>query len=164
VVARELASAVRAALARLPDSQREVIYLHRFEQMSFAEIASVLDTSEGAVKLRAFRGYEKLREEILDFGCPHGSLCQELEKLEARSALAKAGARLLGVNLRFAERQLRALGHGNRASLLARDLVASLQGTLLLAHTMRSRAVLKERLSRIELWVDALPTRARRAS
>jgi RNA polymerase sigma factor (sigma-70 family) len=63
-VARERASAVRAALARLPDSQREVIYLHRFEQMTFAEIAAVFDTSEGAVKLRAFRGYEKLREEL----------------------------------------------------------------------------------------------------
>jgi len=63
-VARERASAVRAALARLPDSQREVIYLHRFEQMAFAEIAAVLGISEGAVKLRAFRGYEKLREEL----------------------------------------------------------------------------------------------------
>jgi len=63
-VARERASAVRAALGRLPDSQREVIYLHRFEQMTFAEIATVLGTSEGAVKLRAFRGYEKLREEL----------------------------------------------------------------------------------------------------
>jgi len=63
-VARERASAVRLALARLPDSQSEVIYLHRFEQMSFAEIAAVLDVSEGAVKLRAFRGYEKLREDL----------------------------------------------------------------------------------------------------
>jgi RNA polymerase sigma-70 factor (ECF subfamily) len=63
-VSRERVSAVRAALAGLPDSQREVIYLHRFEQMSFAEIADVLGTSEGAVKLRAFRGYEKLREEL----------------------------------------------------------------------------------------------------
>jgi len=64
LVARERACAVRAALARLPDSQREVIYLHRFEEMSFAEIGAVLGTSEGAVKLRAFRGYEKLREEL----------------------------------------------------------------------------------------------------
>src|SRR5260370_639043 len=63
-VAWERACAVRAALAHLPDPQREVIYLHRFEQMTFSEIAAVLDTSEGAVKLRAFRGYEKLREEL----------------------------------------------------------------------------------------------------
>jgi hypothetical protein len=89
---------------------------------------------------------------------------QELEKTGAHSALAKAGTRLMGVYLRFAERQFRALGQGSRASPLARDLVASLQGTLLLAHTMRSRAVLKERLRRVEQWVDSLPLRPRRAS
>jgi AcrR family transcriptional regulator len=112
-------------------------------------------------RLRALlRTYPGEARQILNFGCPHGSLCQELEKLGARSALAKAGARLLGAYLRFAERQFRALGHGNRASPLARDLVASLQGTLLLAHTMRSRALLKERLLRIEQWVDDLPVPA----
>src|SRR5260370_12222786 len=63
-VSQERASAVRAALARLPDSQREAIYLHRFAQMTFAEIAAALGTTEGAVKLRAFRGYEKLREAL----------------------------------------------------------------------------------------------------
>lgn len=63
-VARERASAVRAALAQLPDAQREVIHLHRYEQMTFAEIAAVLGVTEGAVKLRAFRGYETLREQL----------------------------------------------------------------------------------------------------
>jgi RNA polymerase sigma-70 factor, ECF subfamily len=62
---RERAWAVRAALERLPESQRAVLYLHRFEQMSFAEVARVLGTSEGAVKLRAFRAYERLRRELL---------------------------------------------------------------------------------------------------
>ncbi len=59
------ARTVRAALERLPESQRAVLYLHRFEQMSFAEIARVLGTSEGAVRLRAFRAYERLRRELL---------------------------------------------------------------------------------------------------
>jgi len=54
--------AVRAALERLPESQRAVLHLHRFEQMSFAEIAEVLGTTEGAVKQRAFRAYETLRK------------------------------------------------------------------------------------------------------
>lgn len=63
-VARERAAAVRAALARLPASQREVIYLRQYEQMTYAEIAAALGTSEGAVRLRAFRVYEKLREEL----------------------------------------------------------------------------------------------------
>lgn len=58
---RERAVAVRAALEQLPVSQRTVLHLHRFEQMSFAQIAQVLGTTEGAVKLRAFRAYETLR-------------------------------------------------------------------------------------------------------
>ena len=53
---------VRAALDRLPESQRAVLHLHRFEQMTFAEIAQVFGTTEGAVKLRAFRAYETLRK------------------------------------------------------------------------------------------------------
>ena len=60
----EVRDAVRAALAALPESQRAVIHLHRYEGMTFAEIAQVLGSTPGAVKLRAFRGYEKLREQL----------------------------------------------------------------------------------------------------
>ena len=55
---------VRAALGRLPESQRVIVNLHRYEGMTFPEIAKVLGTTEGAVKLRAFRAYEKLRKEL----------------------------------------------------------------------------------------------------
>lgn len=104
-------------------------------------------------------------QQILDFGCPHGSLCQELDKLGARSALARAGARLLGLYLRWTERQFQALGQGAEAAPLARDLVASLQGTLLLAHAMRSRPLLKERLLRLEQSLTVLsPPRKRSRS
>ncbi len=49
------------ALAKLPDSQREAIVLHRFEGFSFKEIAELLGVTETAVKVRAHRGYERLR-------------------------------------------------------------------------------------------------------
>ena len=62
---RERALAVRTAIDRLPETQRTVLYLHRFEQMTFSEVATVLGTSEGAVKLRAFRAYEQLRQALL---------------------------------------------------------------------------------------------------
>ena len=61
---KDLQDAVRAALERLPESQRMVIHLHRYEGMTFPEIAQVLGTTPGAVKLRAFRGYETLRKEL----------------------------------------------------------------------------------------------------
>ena len=64
--ARQRATAVQAAIERLPESQRAVLYLHRYEEMTFAEIAQVLGTTEGAVKLRAFRAYEKLRVELVE--------------------------------------------------------------------------------------------------
>lgn len=57
-----LQEAVRSALAQLPESHRLVVVMHRFEEMPFAEIAEVLDASEGAVRARAHRGYERLRE------------------------------------------------------------------------------------------------------
>ena len=48
----------------MPESQRTVIHLHRYEGMTFAEIAAVLGSTPGAVKLRAFRGYETLRHRL----------------------------------------------------------------------------------------------------
>jgi RNA polymerase sigma factor (sigma-70 family) len=60
----ELTDAVRAALESLPESQRAVIHLHRYEGMTFAEIGEVLGTTPGAAKLRAFRGYEALRRQL----------------------------------------------------------------------------------------------------
>jgi RNA polymerase sigma-70 factor (ECF subfamily) len=60
----DVAAAVRRALDALPESQRTVIHLHRYEELTFAEIAQVLGTTTGAVKLRAFRGYETLRETL----------------------------------------------------------------------------------------------------
>jgi len=55
---------VRTALAKLPDPQREVIVLHWFEGMSFAEIAAVLGGTVTAHKVRAHRGYGRLRAEL----------------------------------------------------------------------------------------------------
>lgn len=60
----DAAEAVRRAVDALPESQRVVIHLNRFEDMTFAEIARVLGTTEGAVKLRAFRAYATLREAL----------------------------------------------------------------------------------------------------
>jgi RNA polymerase sigma-70 factor (ECF subfamily) len=56
--------AVRRAVDALPESQRMVVHLNRYEGMTFAEIARVLGTTEGAVKLRAFRAYGTLREKL----------------------------------------------------------------------------------------------------
>jgi RNA polymerase sigma factor (sigma-70 family) len=60
--ARERSLRVRAALASLPDAQREVIELHWFENSPYEEIAMIVGASVAAVRVRAHRGYERLRE------------------------------------------------------------------------------------------------------
>jgi RNA polymerase sigma-70 factor (ECF subfamily) len=57
-----LEKVVKAALQQLPEAQREAIVLNRFEGLSFAEIAEHAGVTESAVKVRAHRGYERLRE------------------------------------------------------------------------------------------------------
>lgn len=52
---------VRRALLQLPETQREVILLHWYEGLSFKEIADIVGSTHAAVKVRAHRGYEKLR-------------------------------------------------------------------------------------------------------
>ena len=52
---------VHLALKQLPDNQREAILQHRLHGLSFAEIAAVEGVTESAVKVRAHRGYERLR-------------------------------------------------------------------------------------------------------
>lgn len=56
------AAMVRAALAELPDGQREVIELHWFEEQPFEVIAQTVGASVSAVKVRAHRGYKVLKK------------------------------------------------------------------------------------------------------
>jgi len=94
-------------------------------------------------------------DRVIQFGCPHGSLCQELEKLGGDAPLARAGARLLAVYIDWSDAQFRALGCDKRESrALATDLVASVQGTMLLANTLRSAPLLAAQLRRVERWLD----------
>jgi RNA polymerase sigma-70 factor (ECF subfamily) len=61
---REMLEVVRSVLHELPALQREAFVLLRFEGLSVSEAAQVLGTTEGAVKVRAFRASEALREAL----------------------------------------------------------------------------------------------------
>jgi RNA polymerase sigma factor (sigma-70 family) len=60
----------RRTLARvlgdLPPDQREVIELHWFDGLEFPEVAQVVGASLSAVKVRAHRGYVRLRQALGD--------------------------------------------------------------------------------------------------
>lgn len=68
-VAAERARQLRAALARLPDKQRVAIELHWLEGIPFPEVADIVGASVSAVKVRAHRGYARLRTLLEEMGC-----------------------------------------------------------------------------------------------
>lgn len=60
--ADDRARAVRAAIAALPESQRVALVLSRYHGLPYAEIASVVGSSEKAIKSLIHRARETLRE------------------------------------------------------------------------------------------------------
>ncbi|HEY7926278.1 MAG TPA: sigma-70 family RNA polymerase sigma factor [Candidatus Dormibacteraeota bacterium] len=61
---RERAAEVRAAVARLPDDQREAVLLRFGGDLRNREIAEIMERSEGAVKLLTFRAITALRKQL----------------------------------------------------------------------------------------------------
>lgn len=57
----DLSRAVAAAVAALPDEQREVVILKEYEGLTFPEIAEALDVPLSTVKTRLYRGLVQLR-------------------------------------------------------------------------------------------------------
>jgi RNA polymerase sigma-70 factor (ECF subfamily) len=60
----EVRGAVRQAIDRLPDTHRNVLLLRDIEELDTAEVARVLEISEGAVKTRLHRARVALREQL----------------------------------------------------------------------------------------------------
>jgi RNA polymerase sigma-70 factor (ECF subfamily) len=59
-----LAPELAAALAALPDAQREAVTLLQMEGLSVAEAALRVGVSPGALKVRAHRGYRAMRQAL----------------------------------------------------------------------------------------------------
>lgn len=55
---------VRQAIHSLPAKQRAAVMMHKYEEMEYAQIASVIGCSESAVKSLLFRAYEALRARL----------------------------------------------------------------------------------------------------
>jgi RNA polymerase sigma-70 factor (ECF subfamily) len=64
----ESVEVVHRALAKLPEEMRLPILMHRFHGLSLAEIAEALDVTESAAKVRAHRGYVRLRVVLQKLG------------------------------------------------------------------------------------------------
>lgn len=63
-ISRESRRALLSRLKELPDHYREVVVLRFIEDLSYEEIAEMLDMPLGSVKTRIFRGRELLKQRL----------------------------------------------------------------------------------------------------
>jgi TetR/AcrR family transcriptional regulator, transcriptional repressor for nem operon len=105
-------------------------------------------------RLKAFvRMLVDQRELTARYGCPHGTLCSELDKRE--DALARDCAELIRLPIAWTERQFRAMGRRD-ARDLAVAMIASYQGIALLTNTLRDPELMTREGRRLERWIDSL--------
>ena len=93
------------------------------------------------------------RELVARYGCPHGSLCQELDKREDESHATVS--ELLALSIDWAEQQFRLMNRRD-ARELAVSLIASYQGIALLTNTFRNPDLMSREARRLERWIDTL--------
>jgi TetR/AcrR family transcriptional regulator, transcriptional repressor for nem operon len=92
-------------------------------------------------------------DQVALYGCPRGSLCSELGKQD--NDLARAGRALTHTAIAWIEQQFKAMGRRD-ARDLAFALLASYEGTELLANTFRDPDLMVREGHRLERWIDSL--------
>lgn len=91
-------------------------------------------------------------EPIARYGCPVGSLCQELGK--QGGTLADQAAKLLNDQIHWAEIQFKAIGSGEKSSEYALSLITNVQGILLLTHTFKDPKLVVRQAATIREWLE----------
>ncbi len=64
---QERMNAIRLHVLALPERQRMAVLMHKYQEMDYKQIGSVLKLSESATKSLLFRAYQTLRDKLKDF-------------------------------------------------------------------------------------------------
>ena len=63
---REALAELAAAIARLPEKQRQCLLLARYQELSYDDIGAVLDISADAARANVYQATKKLREQLVE--------------------------------------------------------------------------------------------------
>ena len=100
--------------------------------------------------------WPEMAEEVARYGCPHGTICQELAKRE--DGLDRHAAKLMALAIDWAQEQFNLMGKRD-ARDLAVGLIAAIQGTALLTSTLRDPEIMTRQAHRLAGWIDELAER-----
>ena len=125
-----------------------------YQQQAVALIESFERGRTPQARLKALvRSWTDMRDEVVQHGCPMGTLCVELDKHE--SGLDREAAKVMEQIIDWAEGQFRELGKAD-ARDLAVALFAGVQGAALLANTFRDPAILTRQARVLDRWIDSV--------
>lgn len=120
--------------------------------------------AEGAGAGERIRSFIRIlitnRTKILLHGCPVGTLCTELAKLE-HPALPQAG-QVFGLFRDWLGRQFSLLERKDDADALAMHLLGWSQGIATLAQAFHDEKFIRAEVRQLEGWLESLVTKARR--
>ncbi|HED33468.1 MAG TPA: TetR/AcrR family transcriptional regulator [Gammaproteobacteria bacterium] len=125
--------------------------------VSFTDILSSCEeaTSDPLERLHALAEFPlKHEEEVLRYGCPIGTLSSELTKeqsTEISPARLTAVFDLLRV---WIEAQLSETGHASRAGEIAMDMLAKMQGIIMLANIYQDAVFLHRGIKDMHNWLN----------
>ncbi|HEV7133316.1 MAG TPA: TetR/AcrR family transcriptional regulator [Gaiellaceae bacterium] len=97
--------------------------------------------------------WSDMREIVARYGCPMGTLCAELDKLDGGAD--REAAAVMARIIDWAEDQFRQLGRRD-ARDLAVALFSGIQGAALLSSTFRDPDILSRQGRHLERWIDGI--------
>ena len=128
--------------------------LAQYQQQATALIESFGRGRTPQARLKALvRNWNDMRDAVVAHGCPMGTLCAELEKIEG--GLDQEAAKVMRTIIDWAEDQFRQLGRRD-ARDLAVALFAGVQGAALIANTFRDASLLTRQTRHLERWIDSV--------
>jgi TetR/AcrR family transcriptional regulator, transcriptional repressor for nem operon len=129
-----------------------VITSYKEEAAALVESFELRKTPQARLKALV-RNWLEMRDIVAEHGCPMGTLCAELDKID--SDLDRDAAEVMHTIIDWAEGQFRQLGRRD-ARDLAVALFAGIQGAALLANTFRDPTILNRQGRHLERWIDSL--------
>lgn len=94
------------------------------------------------------------KETVARFGCPYGTLGQELEKLSLpQSEQSKS---LIEEQRRWLEARFREMGQGPRSADLALEMLCAMQGACVVSQTLKDPEIMAQRFSALTAWIQSL--------
>lgn len=93
---------------------------------------------------------EEKQKVLVEFGCPIGSLAQELDK--QKTVLTNKIDNVLKLQLQWLEKQFQKI-EPTKAYILAEQFLTETQGAILVAHALHDKSIIQRKAEHLRCWL-----------